>query len=68
MGWLATFFPHQVRVISLGSGFPESPAYLDRIHQAVASRPGRHYVMLFSSKNEKEGGRRRKLRWRPRLA
>lgn len=61
MGWLATFFPKDVRVIALGSGFPESPAYLDRIHQVIASRPGPHYVMLFSSKSEKEGGRRRKL-------
>jgi hypothetical protein len=61
MGWLASFFPPPVRVISLGSGFPESPAYVERINQVVASRPGPHYVMLFSSKNEKEGGRRRKL-------
>jgi hypothetical protein len=61
MGWLATFFPREVRVISLGTGFPESPAYLERIHAAVASRPGPHYVMLASSKNDKEGGLRRKL-------
>ena len=61
MGWLATFFPREVRVIALGGGFPESPAYLERIHAAVASRPGPHYVMLAVSKNEKEGSLRRKL-------
>jgi hypothetical protein len=61
MGWLATFFPKEVRVISLGSGFPESPAYVERINQVLASRPGPHYVMLFASKNEKESGLRRKL-------
>jgi hypothetical protein len=61
MGWMATFFPREVRVIALGGGFPESPAYLERIQAAVASRQGPHYVMLAASKNEKEGGLRRKL-------
>jgi hypothetical protein len=61
MGWLATFFPREVRVISLGSGFPESPAYVERIHAAVSARPGPHFVMLAVSKNEKEGSLRRKL-------
>ncbi len=61
MGWLATFYPREVRVIALGGGFPESPAYLARIQAAVASRPGPHYVMLAVSKNEKEGSLRRKL-------
>jgi hypothetical protein len=61
MGWLATFVPNEVRVISLGAGFPESPAYLERIQAAIAGRPGPHYVMLAASKNEKEGGLRRKL-------
>lgn len=61
MGWLATFVPRDVRVISLGAGFPESPAYLERIQAATAGRAGPHYVMLAASKNEKEGGLRRKL-------
>jgi hypothetical protein len=61
MGWLATFFPREVRVISLGSGFPESPAYVERIQAAIASRPGPHYVMLVATKNDKETGLRRKL-------
>jgi hypothetical protein len=61
MGWLATFFPRDVRVISVGSGFPESPAYLERIRAAVAGRPGPHYVMLATATNERESGLRRKL-------
>jgi hypothetical protein len=61
MGWLATFFPPDVRVISVGAGFPESPAYLERIRAAVASRPGPHYVMLAAATNERESGLRRKL-------
>jgi hypothetical protein len=61
MGWLATFVPHEVRVIPLGTGFPESPAYLARIQAAIASRPGPHYVMLATGKNDKEDGLRRKL-------
>jgi hypothetical protein len=46
MGWLATFFPREVRVIALAGGFPESPAWLERIQSAIAGRPGPHYVML----------------------
>ncbi|PQO88260.1 hypothetical protein C5614_30410 [Massilia phosphatilytica] len=61
MGWLATFFPRDVRILSLGSGFPESPAYLDRIQAVIASRPGPHYAMLAASRNEKDSSLRRKL-------
>lgn len=61
MGWLAPFFPRDVRVISLATGFPESPAWLERIQAAIASRPGPHYVMLAAARNEKEGSLRRKL-------
>jgi hypothetical protein len=60
MGWLATFFPRGVRVISVGSGFPESPAYLERIRAAIAGRPGPHYVMLAAATNDRESGLRRK--------
>ena len=60
MGWLATFFPRDVRILSLASGFPESPAYLDRIQAVIASRPGPHYVMLAASRNEKDSSLRRK--------
>jgi hypothetical protein len=61
MGWLATFFPRDVRVLSLGSGFPETPAYLERIQSVIASRPGPHYAMLAASRNEKDSSLRRKL-------
>lgn len=61
MGWLATFFPRDVRVISLGSGFPETPAYLERIQAVVASRPGPHYALLAASRNDKDSSLRRKL-------
>jgi hypothetical protein len=60
MGWLATFFPREVRVIALAGGFPESPAYLERIQAAVAARPGPHYVMLAAARNERENGLVRK--------
>jgi hypothetical protein len=61
MGWMATFMPKDVSVISLGSGFPETPAYVDRIKAVIASRPGPHYAMLFASKNYKETSMQRKL-------
>ncbi len=60
MGWLATFFPHEVRVIALAGGFPESPAWLERVHAAVAERPGPHYVMLAAARSEKENSLQRK--------
>lgn len=61
MGWLATFFPRDVRVIALAGGFPESPAYLERIRAAVAARPGPHYVMLAAARNDREDSLARKL-------
>ena len=60
MGWLATFFPHEVRVIALAGGFPESPAWLERVHAAVAERSGPHYVMLAAARSEKENSLQRK--------
>lgn len=54
MGWVATFFPQQVRVIAVAGGFPESPAYLERIQAAVAARPGPHYLMLSTTMAEVE--------------
>jgi hypothetical protein len=60
MGWLATFFPHEVRVIALAGGFPESPAWLERVHAAVAERTGPHYVMLAAARSEKENSLQRK--------
>ena len=60
MGWLATFFPPQVRVIALAGGFPESPAYVERIRAALAARPGPHYVMLAAARSDKENSLQRK--------
>jgi hypothetical protein len=60
MGWLAALAPPGVRVIAL-AGMPASPAWNARIQAAIAGRPGPHYVMVASAKNEKEGGLQRKL-------
>ncbi len=60
MGWLAMFFPKEVSVISLGSGMPESPAYVARINAVIARRPGPHYVMLAASTNRKQASTERK--------
>ena len=49
LGWLATFFPPEVRVISVTGAFPESPAWLERIRAAATARPGPHYVILSAS-------------------
>ena len=53
MAWLATMFPAQVKFIGVGTGFRESPAWLERMRLAVAERSGPHYVMLGTLKNEK---------------
>jgi hypothetical protein len=47
-------------VIPLGAGFPESPAYLERIQAAIASRLGPHYVMPAAGRSDKESGLYRK--------
>jgi hypothetical protein len=60
MGWMAMFMPPQARIVRLG-GMPESPGYLQRLKDVIAERPGPHYVMLGSSKNEKLGTLQRKL-------
>jgi hypothetical protein len=54
MGWVSTLLPPAVRVIQLGSGFPESPAYLARIQAVIATRPGPFYVMLGGAANGDE--------------
>jgi hypothetical protein len=61
MGWLTTLLPPEVRVISLASGFPETPAYVAKMRGIVASRPGPHFAMLAGGFNEKESSRLRKL-------
>lgn len=49
MSWLIPSFPTNLAFASLGSGFPESPGYLDRVNQMVAARKGPMYVMLIAS-------------------
>ena len=60
-GWITTFMPAPARIVSLGTGFPESDGWRQRIAQAIAERPGPHYLLLNAANNEKDGTRRRKL-------
>jgi hypothetical protein len=46
MGWLVPFFPDRLAFVSLGAGFPESPAYVERVHAMMARRSGPFYAML----------------------
>ena len=61
MGWVATMFPPQVKFIGVDTGFPESPAWRQRMREAVAERSGPHYVLLGAVKNEKLDTLRNKL-------
>ena len=49
MAWTAPFFPAQVAFISIGAGFPESPAYRARVRAMVAQRRGPFYVTVYHS-------------------
>jgi hypothetical protein len=60
-GWMATFLPPQVRVIALGTGLPESPAWRARQLAAIAERQGPHYLLLSAARNDRDGTRLRKL-------
>ncbi|MFK3737882.1 hypothetical protein [Massilia sp. TN1-12] len=53
MAWLATLLPPQLKFIGVGTGFPESPAWRERMRRAVAERAGPHYVLLGAVKHEK---------------
>jgi hypothetical protein len=57
LGWLSTFVPREVRVISLTGGFPASPAYDERIQAVIASRPGPYYAMISGTKRDQESER-----------
>ena len=61
LGWLASFFPDPVKFISVGTGFPESPQYRAQVAAQLAARPGPHYVILPTAKNDKEATLRHKL-------
>jgi hypothetical protein len=54
LGWMSTFVPPEVRVISLTGGFPASPAYDERIQAVIASRPGPYYAMISGTKRDKD--------------
>ena len=60
-GWMSTFLPPEVKIISLGTGFPESPAWRALREKAVAERGGPHYLLFAASKNDRDGSRLRKL-------
>lgn len=60
-GWMATFLPPAVRVMALGTGLPESPAWRARQLAAIAERPGPHYLLLSAARNDRDGTRLRKL-------
>jgi hypothetical protein len=60
-GWMATFMPAQTRVIALGTGMPETPAWRARQLAAIAERPGPHYLLVSAARNDRDGSRLRKL-------
>lgn len=64
--WLAQFFAPEVQVIAIGTGFPESQQYHDKIVAAGKVRSGPHYALFPAATNPKEPGLRKKLdvaRW-----
>jgi hypothetical protein len=60
-GWMATLFPPQVQFIAIGTGFPESPAWVARKNAAIAARGGPHYVLMPVAKNSRAATLRHKL-------
>ncbi|WP_395402306.1 hypothetical protein ACHMW6_29355 [Pseudoduganella sp. UC29_106] len=45
-GWLASFFPDSMAVVSLGAGFPESDGYRNRVQAMLEERKAGWYVLL----------------------
>lgn len=60
LAWLAMFYPEQVAFVGLGTGFPESPRYRERMKALMTERAGPHYLMLAGARNPKASGLRRK--------
>lgn len=60
MGWLAQFMPPEAAVVGLDSGFPESPAYRERMLQLIATRGGPHYIMFPIATDKRATGMVRK--------
>jgi hypothetical protein len=46
MGWLVAFFPRDLAFVGLGSNFPASPAYGQRVAAMLAERKGPVYMMM----------------------
>ncbi len=61
MAWLTRFFQPQVAFLAIGSGFPESAAYVQRLQARAAARTAPPYVMLPAAVNIREAGAQRKL-------
>ena len=57
MGWLVPFFSERLAFVSVGAGFPESPAYLARVRAMLAQRRGPFYVMLYAETAPRNGWR-----------
>ncbi len=57
MGWLVPFFPKTLAFVALGSGFPESQGYRDRVAAMMVSRDGPLYVMLQADRHPPDQGR-----------
>lgn len=49
MGWLATLFPARLAFVGLGSNFPESAAYRQRVAAMIAARTGPFYAIFHHS-------------------
>jgi hypothetical protein len=45
-GWLASFFPDSMAIVSLGAGFPESDGYRNRVQAMLEERNAGWYVLL----------------------
>jgi hypothetical protein len=52
MGWLVPLFPDRLAFVALGSGFPESPAFAQRVADMMAARRGPVYVMLTADRHD----------------
>lgn len=46
MGWLVTMFPVRLAFVALGSGFPESEAFKERVAGMIKARSGPLYVLV----------------------
>ncbi|MES2262029.1 MAG: hypothetical protein V4724_26205 [Pseudomonadota bacterium] len=46
LGWMVPYFPRELAFVSLGSGFPESSAYGERVLAMLDQRGGQVYMMV----------------------